>query len=119
MWYRRSYAGIASSPTYEAGGPRRFLVIVARVLDFLFSALYSVLAIRFVLDFLQARKDSGFYELIAKMSAPFYSPFKDIVHTNTLDTTHPIVWSLVVAIVAYMLLHAALRGLLRLGARNA
>jgi uncharacterized protein YggT (Ycf19 family) len=119
MWYRRSYAGVAPSSAYEASSARRFVVVVARVLDFLFSALYLVLGVRLVLDFLQARRDSGFYELIAKASAPFYAPFKDIVHSNTLDATHPIVWSLVVAIVAYVLLHAVLRGLLRLVARNA
>jgi len=91
---------------------------IARVLDYLFALLYSLLAIRLVLELLGARRGAGFVEFIVAVTGPFYAPFKGIVANDTLDGAHPIVWPLVVAIVAYMLLHAGIRGLLRLVDRS-
>ena len=73
---------------------------------------------RLALEFFEARRDTGFYEFIRKISDPFYGPFKNIVPSNTIEGGHPVVWPLVVAIVAYMVLHAAIRGLLRLAAHR-
>ena len=90
---------------------------IARIADYLFGVLYVVLLVRLALEFFNARKGTGFVELIRAMTDPFYAPFKGIVATNTVDGAH-VVWPLAVAIVGYMLLHAALRGLLRLVARG-
>ena len=92
------------------------LALVARVLDYLFGLLYSLLLVRLVLDLIGARRSTGFFQFIAALTRPFYGPFEGIVATETVDGIHPIVWPIVVAIVAYMLLHAAIRGLLRLAA---
>jgi uncharacterized protein YggT (Ycf19 family) len=120
MWrYRRSYAGVGDRPAFARRGAGSAVSFVARALDFLFGVLYSLLVIRLVLDFVQARKGSGFYQLITGLSDPFYSPFRDIVRTSMFDATHPIVWSLLVAMVAYGLLHGVLRALLRLASRTA
>jgi uncharacterized protein YggT (Ycf19 family) len=97
---------------------REGLVFVARLLDYLFGLLYSLLAIRLVLELIGARRSAGFVELIATLTNPFYGPFRGIVPSDTLDGTHPIVWPLVIAIIAYMLLHGAIRGLLRFVARE-
>ena len=91
---------------------------VARVLDFLFGLLYALLAVRLTLELIGARRSSGFFELIAGVTNPFYAPFRGIVPSATVDGSHPIVWPLVIAIVAYMLLHAAIRALLRLVVRT-
>ena len=90
---------------------------VARIIDYAFSVLYVLFFVRLALEFLQARRTSGFYELIAGVTNPFYAPFKAIVATHTIDGA-PIVWPLVVAIVGYMMLHAFVRGILRLIARG-
>ena len=90
---------------------------VGRVLDYLFGLLYTVLLVRLALEFFGARRSSGFYQFIQSISDPFYAPFKGIVASHTVDGA-PIVWPLVVAVVGYMILHAALRGLLRLVARD-
>jgi len=90
---------------------------IARWVDYGFSVLYVLFFVRLVLEFLQARRASGFYELIAGVTNPFYAPFKYIVATHTVDGA-PIVWPLVVAILGYMLLHALVRGILRLVARG-
>jgi uncharacterized protein YggT (Ycf19 family) len=90
---------------------------VARVLDYLFGLLYALLAIRLVLEFIEARKSAGFVQFIAALTNVFYAPFRGIVSSESLDGSHPIVWPIVIALVAYMLLHAAIRGLLRIVAR--
>ena len=95
------------------------VVRVSRVLDFLFGLLYALFAIRLLLELIGARRGAGFVQFIASLTDPFYAPFRGIVPNETLDGSHPIVWSLVIAIVAYMLLHAALRALLRLVSRSA
>jgi uncharacterized protein YggT (Ycf19 family) len=90
---------------------------IARVFDYTFGLLYSLLAIRLVLELISARRTSGFYEFIRAVTDFFYAPFNAIVRTDTVDGAH-VVWSLLVAILAYMLLHAAIRGLLRLASRG-
>lgn len=95
----------------------RTIALIARVLDYCFGLLYGVLAIRLVLELINARRTAGFYELIRSVTDPFYGPFKAIVPTDTVAGAH-VVWPLAIAILAYMLLHAGLRGLLRLVARG-
>ena len=94
----------------------RALALVARVLDYAFGLLYGILAVRLVLELINARRSAGFYQFIASVTDPFYGPFKSIVGTETIDGAH-VVWPLVIAIAAYMVLHAAIRGLLHLIAR--
>jgi len=90
---------------------------IARVVDYLFGILYAILAVRFVLEVLRARRDTGFYEFIRHLTDFFYAPFSGIVPTDTVDGVR-VVWPLVVAVFAYALLHAVIRGLLRLLARG-
>jgi uncharacterized protein YggT (Ycf19 family) len=119
MWsYRRNYAGVGTQEDLARVSGTPVVVRIARIFDLLFSALYSLLAVRMVLDFVVARKDSGFYQFIRTLSDPFYGPFRDIVRTGNFDGNHPIVWSLAVAILAYMLAHGVIRGLLSLATRR-
>jgi hypothetical protein len=90
---------------------------IARVVDYLFGILYALLAVRFVLEVLRARRDVGFVEFIRGLTNFFYAPFNGIVPTDTVDGVR-VVWPLVIAVVAYSLLHALVRGLLRLLARG-
>jgi hypothetical protein len=89
---------------------------VSRVIDYLFGILYALLAVRFVLEVMRAQRGVGFVEFIRDLSNFFYAPFSGIVATETVDGVR-VVWPLVVALVAYALLHALIRGLLRLLAR--
>ncbi len=100
-------------------GLTRFEVVsrVARVIDYLFGILYGLLAVRFVLEVMRARRDVGFFEFIRDLTNFFYAPFNGIVPTDTVDGVR-VVWPLVVAVFAYALLHAVVRGLLRLLARG-
>ena len=100
-------ATVSRKPTIER---------IARVLDYCFGLVYTLLAVRLVLELISARRTSGFYEFIQALTDPFYAPFRAIVRTDTVGGAH-VVWPLMVAIVAYMLLHAAIRALLRLASR--
>ena len=90
---------------------------ITRIADYLFGLLYALLLSRLVLEFLSARRSTGTYETIRSLTAPFYAPFKYIVASSSIETA-PVVWSLVIAIVGYLLLQAAIHGLLRLVARG-
>ncbi len=109
--YQRHYDGAAYAPRH------RFVRLIARILDFAFTVIYTLLGVRFLLAFFDARRGSGFYELIVKVSDPFYGPFRDILRNGALGT-FPIVWSLVVAMLAYGVLHGILRGVLHVATRS-
>lgn len=111
-------AHIDDSDVLASGGATRLRTVlsIARIVDYLFGLLYGILLVRLLLDFIQAQQNTGFYAFVRRISDPFYSPFKGIVASNTIEGGHPVVWPLIVAILAYMVLHAAIRGLLRLAA---
>jgi uncharacterized protein YggT (Ycf19 family) len=89
------------------------LAAIARVVDYLFGILYTLLLVRFALEFFNARSGAGFFQLIRQLTDYFYAPFRGIFATTVIDGGH-FVLPLVVAILGYMLLHALIRGLLRL-----
>jgi YGGT family protein len=86
---------------------------IGRIVDYLFGVLYALLVVRFALEFFGARSGAGFFQLIRELTDVFYAPFKGIFATTTIDTGH-FVWPLIVAVLGYMVLHACIRGLLRL-----
>ena len=110
--------GRFSRPHFGARGARAAATLrVARLFDYLFGILYALLGIRFLLEVLKARKDVGFYVLVDRLTEVFYAPFKGIVAPGMVGGVR-VPWSLVVATCAYVLLHATIRGLLRLLARS-
>ena len=98
---------------------RRILILnrIARVSDYFFGILYTLLVVRLLLEFIVARRTSGFFGAIGSLTGPFYAPFKSIVASSSIDGA-PVVWPLVIAVLGYALLHIAFRGLLRLVARG-
>lgn len=96
------------------------VVIVARItriVDYLFGLLYTLFLVRLLLEFLSARRGTGFFDAIRSLTDPFYAPFKYIVASSSIEGA-PLVWPLVIAILGYVLLHAGIHGLLRLVARG-
>lgn len=87
----------------------------SQVLNYLFWLLYSLLIIRLLLIFVDARSWTGFVRFITVVTDPFYAPFKSIVASPQLgDTGMVLAVPILVALVAYSLLHLALRKLLHL-----
>jgi uncharacterized protein YggT (Ycf19 family) len=84
-----------------------------QVVDYLFYLLYALLGIRFVLTLLGANETAGFAQFINGVTQPFYGPFSGIVARPALNGGF-LDFPLVIALLAYMILHYAVRGLLRL-----
>jgi uncharacterized protein YggT (Ycf19 family) len=102
-------------PPVEMERRNYILARAGQVVDYLFYLLYGLLAIRFVLALLGASEAAGFVQFINGITQPFYGPFAGIVTRPAIDGGF-IDFPVIIALLAYGLLHVAIRGLLRLGA---
>lgn len=87
---------------------------VSQVIDYIFYLLYALLAMRFLLALLAARSTAGFVQFIVAITNPFYAPFRGIVASPTTDQGHTLLLPIVIAIIAYVILHLAINGILRM-----
>lgn len=92
----------------------RLFARISQVTDYLFSILYGLLAIRLVLAMLAARSGNGFVQLINTVTEPFYALFRGIVASPSAEGGYTLVVPILVAMAVYALLHAAIKGLLRM-----
>jgi hypothetical protein len=89
----------------------RGLVRVSQVIDYLFWLLYALLFIRLILVFFEAN-GVGFVRFIDGVTNPFYSPFRGIVSSPTVQGGYILAIPILVAMVVYGLLHLAINKLL-------
>ena len=87
---------------------------VSQVIDYIFYLIYALLGMRFLLALLAARSTAGFVQFIVAVTNPFYAPFRGIVKAPSTEEGHTLMLPIVVAIVAYIVLHFAINGLLRM-----
>src|SRR6267378_7468079 len=87
---------------------------VSQVIDYIFFVLYALLGMRFLLALMAARSTAGFVQFIVTVTNPFYLPFRGIVASPSTDQGHTLMMPIVIAIIAYLLLHLAINGLLRM-----
>jgi uncharacterized membrane protein len=87
---------------------------VSQVIDYIFYIIYALLAMRFLLALLAARSSAGFVRFIVAVTNPFYAPFRGIVDAPRTEDGHTLMLPIVVAIIAYVMLHLAINGLLRM-----
>ncbi len=87
---------------------------ISQVVDYIFYVIYALLGMRFLLALLAARSSAGFVQFIVTVTNPFYAPFRGIVSSPRTDQGHTLLLPIVVAIIAYVLLHLAINGLLRM-----
>jgi uncharacterized protein YggT (Ycf19 family) len=92
----------------------RGLARVSQVVDYIFYVIYALLGMRFLLALLAARSSAGFVQFIVSVTNPFYAPFRGIVSSPAIEGGHTLMLPIVVAIIAYILLHLGINGLLRL-----
>lgn len=92
----------------------RGLARLSQVVDYLFGVVYSLLAIRLVLALIAARSSAGFVVFIRTVTDPFYAMFRGIVSSPTTAEGNTLAVPILIAIVAYAVLHAGIKGLLRL-----
>jgi YGGT family len=91
---------------------------ISQIIDYIFFLLYALLGLRFLLALLAARSSAGFVQFIVAVTNPFYLPFRGIVASPTADGGHTLLMPIVIAIIAYALLHLAINGLLRMVAHR-
>jgi uncharacterized membrane protein len=96
----------------------RGLARVSQVVDYIFYVIYALLGMRFLLALLAARSSAGFVQFIVNITNPFYSPFRGIVASPSIESGHTLLLPIVIAIIAYILLHLGINGLLRLLAQR-
>jgi len=87
---------------------------VSQVVDYIFYVVYALLGLRLLLALLAAKRSAGFTQFIYAVTDPFYAPFRGIVAEPTAEGGYRLALSVVIAIIVYALLHAAVNGLLRL-----
>jgi uncharacterized protein YggT (Ycf19 family) len=91
---------------------------VSQYVDYVFYVIYALLAVRIGLALMAGNPQAGFYRFIRAVTAPLYAPFRGIVESPTDPSGHTLALPLVVAIVAYVLLHLAINGVLRMMAQR-
>jgi uncharacterized membrane protein len=96
----------------------RGLARVSQVIDYIFFLIYGLFGLRFLLALLAANSSAGFVQFVVAVTNPFYAPFRGIVDSPAIDGRHTLMFPLVVAFIAYVLLHLAINGLLRLVAHR-
>lgn len=101
-----------ASPEAEADGRYALVWRVVRGVDYLFYLLYALLVTRFALALLGASEGAGFVRFIHNLTEPFYAPFRGMVSRPELDGGY-VDLPLVLAVLAYVLLHIAIHGLIR------
>lgn len=84
-----------------------------QLIDYIFWLIYTLLFIRLLLVFIDARSYVGFVRFITAVTNPFYAPFRGIVASPSVDGTgNVIAVPILIAIVVYALLHLAIHKLL-------
>jgi len=87
---------------------------ISQIVDYIFYVIYALLGMRFLLALLAARSSAGFVQFIVAVTNPFYAPFRGIVASPATNEGHTLLMPIVIAIIAYVLLHLAINGLLRM-----
>lgn len=90
----------------------------SQIIDYIFYVIYALLGMRFLLALMAARSTAGFVQFIVTVTNPFYAPFRGIVASPRTDEGHTLLLPIVVAIIAYVLLHLAITGILRMMAHR-
>ena len=90
----------------------------SQFLDYAFYVVYSLLGIRLVLALIAANSSNGFVKMIRAVTDPFYAPFRGIVPSPSAEGGYTLVVPILIALVIYVLLHAAINGMLRMVAQR-
>ncbi len=86
----------------------------SQAVDYAFYLVYGLLTIRLVLTLIAARPGNEFVRLIQTVTNPFYGMFRGIVPSPSIDGGFTLAVPILIAIVVYALLHAAIKGFMRM-----
>ncbi len=91
----------------------RIAARVSQVFDYIFYIIYSLIALEFLLDLIGAREGNAFKNFIDALTSPLLAPFKTLV-PDIARGRFELKISYLFALIAYILLHLGINGLLRL-----
>ena len=91
----------------------RVVARISQVIDYIFYVIYGLIGLRILLDLLGANRGSGFREFIATISEPFLAPFHSLL-ADPAAGRYQFRLSYIFALIAYIMLHLAINGFLRL-----
>jgi uncharacterized membrane protein len=91
---------------------------ISQIVDYIFYVIYALLGMRFLLALMAARSTAGFVQFSVTVTNPFYLPFRGIVASPSTDQGHTLMMPIIIAIIAYLLLHLAINGILRMMAHR-
>jgi uncharacterized protein YggT (Ycf19 family) len=89
----------------------------SQVIDYLFYLVYGIIALAIALEAIGARESAGFNRFVETLAYPLVVPFRNIMNDPVAGSSQ-FMLSYVVALVAYVLLHLAINGLLRIFAQR-
>jgi uncharacterized protein YggT (Ycf19 family) len=96
----------------------RSVARISQFVDYVFYLIYSLFIIRLVLNLLAANSKNGFVQFINAVTNPMYAPFRGITNSPSTPEGNTLALPIIIAIIAYILLHLAINGLLRLAAHR-
>jgi hypothetical protein len=96
----------------------RLMARISQVVDYIFFVIYGLLTIRLLLELFAARNSAGFVKFIKSATGIFYAPFAGITDSPTTPEGFTLALPIIIAIIAYFVLHMAINGLLRIFAHR-
>lgn len=100
-----------AGPGLERG---RGVALAARVVNFVFLAVYTLLGLRLLLGVLSANPEAVFVRWITAATDPLVAPFRGVFPSVTIEDGITFGLSTAFAILVYALVHALLHSLLRI-----
>lgn len=86
---------------------------LSQVIDYVFFLIYGIITLEIVLEALGARENAGFKQFIDTLAAPLLAPFEGLMSDPGMGEFR-LMLSYIFALIAYFLLHLAVKKLLRL-----
>jgi uncharacterized protein YggT (Ycf19 family) len=86
---------------------------VSQIIDYVFYVIYGIVSLEIILELLGARDSAGFKRFVDTLASPFVAPFRGLMPDPSSGPFH-LMLSYIMALVAYLLLHLAVNGLLRM-----
>jgi uncharacterized protein YggT (Ycf19 family) len=85
----------------------------SQIVDYIFYIIYGIIGLEIILELLGARESSGFKQFIDVISMPLLAPFRSLLRDPAVGSSR-FMFSYVMALVVWILVHFAVNGLLRL-----
>jgi hypothetical protein len=91
----------------------RQLARLSQVINYVFGLIYGLVGLLIALELMGARQSSGFKQFIDTVTMPLVAPFKGLMPDPSIGSFQ-LKLSYIIGLAVYVLLHFAVKGLLRL-----